>query len=164
MTNTANTRYAPVQIALHWLIFLLFVFNYIVSDGMGRALRVKLEGGVPEGLVAGLHPPVGIALLVLTLIRIVVRLRKGAPELPAGNPPLMDQAAHWGHLALYALLVLLPVSGIMAWGVGIHAAGDVHELLANLTMALVVGHAAAALFHQFVLKDNLLARMRPGGR
>ena len=163
MSRTDVVKYHRIQIALHWLIFLLFAFNYIVSDGMGQALRTKLGGGAPEGLVAALHPPIGIAVLVLTLIRIIARLWLGAPELPKGNNPLMDKAAHWAHLALYLLMLLIPASGIAAWGVGIRAAGEVHEVVVNLTMLLVVVHAAAALFHQFVLKDNLMMRMRPRG-
>ncbi|WGW04232.1 cytochrome b [Tropicibacter oceani] len=161
MTNPV--KYARIQIALHWGIFLLFAFNYVVSDGMGKALRTKLEGGIPEGLVATIHPPIGVAVLVLTLIRIVARLKLGAPALPEGNNPLMDKAAHLAHLALYGLLVLIPLSGMAAWGVGIAPAGDAHEILVNLTMFIVVVHAAAALFHQFVLKDNLMMRMRPKG-
>ncbi|CUH74871.1 cytochrome b [Tropicibacter naphthalenivorans] len=159
---TQPARYAPVQIALHWLIAVLFAFNFIVSDGMGQALRAKLSGAEPEGLVALLHPPVGIALLVLTLIRVVVRQRMGAPALPQNNNPLMDKVAHAVHWALYVLLVLIPVSGMAAWGVGIRAAGEVHEVVVGLTIWLVGLHVIAALFHQFVLKDGLMLRMRPG--
>lgn len=154
-------RYATVQIGLHWLIFLLFVLNYTLSDGMGRALRVKLEGGVPDQFAALVHPPVGVAILVLTLIRIALRWRLGVPALPAGKP-MLTRLAHLGHLALYALLLAVPLSGMAAWGAGIRAAGDVHEVLVTLTVIVVAGHAGAALFHQFVLKDGLLERMRPG--
>lgn len=153
-------RYARSQIVLHWLIFALFTFNYLFSDDMGRALRIKLDGGVPDQIVASIHPPVGIAILVLTLIRIVLRLRLGAPALPAGKP-LLDRAAHLGHLSLYALLVAVPLSGMAAWGAGLAAAGDLHETLVTLTVLLVLGHAVAALYHQLVLKDGLMDRIRP---
>lgn len=161
--STAQS-YSRIQIGLHWLIFLLFFTNILFHENMGKALKIKLEGGVPEGFVASIHPPVGLAILILTLIRVVLRLRLGAPALPEGGNPLMDRAAHLAHLALYGLLILVPASGMAAWGAGIEAAGEVHEVLANLTLLLVLLHAVAALFHQFVLKDNLLARMRPGGR
>lgn len=164
MSQPAPARFAPIQIALHWLIVVLFVFNYFVSEGMGRALHMKLDGTAVSGFVPSVHPPVGIVILVLMLIRVAVRLRLGAPALPAGNNPLMDKAAHWAHLALYALLIALPIAGIMAWGAGIEAMGDVHGALANIAMTIVVLHAAAALYHQFILKDNLLARMRPGAK
>lgn len=162
MPSASPARYSRLQIGLHWLIFLLFGFNYIVSDGMGRALHIRLDGGVAEGFVPLVHPPVGIAVLVLTLIRLIARAITAAPEPAASNHPLMDRAAQWTHWALYALLILLPAGGIAAWQFGIEAAGDVHAALANITLALIGLHAAAALFHQFVLKDNLLARMKPG--
>lgn len=157
-------RYAPLQIALHWLVVLLFAFNYIVSEGMGQALRTKLEGGEPGGFVASVHPPVGIAILVLTVLRLLARWRMGAPDAPAGGSAAMHMAARWGHIALYVLMLLIPVSGIAAWGAGIGAAGEVHEIAVNLTLLLVLGHAAAAMLHQFVLKDGVLDRMRPFAR
>ncbi len=118
MTQSQPQTYHRAQIALHWGIFLLFAFNFIFSEGMGKALEIKLDGGVPEGLVPLMHPPIGVAILVLTLVRIVVRLRMGAPALPEGGNPLMDKAAHLAHLALYALLVLIPASG---WRLGAEA-------------------------------------------
>ena len=69
-------------------------------------------------------------------------------------------AAHVGHWALYALMVLAPVTGLAAWYGGIEAAAEVHELFKPLLIILVAVHVLAALFHQFVLKDNLLARMK----
>ena len=163
MSVTASeTRYATVQIALHWLIAVLFATNFLISDDMGRALRIKLQGGVPDQFAALVHPPVGLAILVLMVVRIGLRWWLGAPALPEG-PALMNRLAHWGHLALYAVLLAVPLSGMAAWGAGISGAGDVHEIMVNLALLLVAGHVAAALFHQFVLKDNLMARMSPGG-
>lgn len=158
-----SPRYATIQIALHWGIFLLFALNYIVSDDMGRALRTKLEGGEPDQFAALTHPPVGLAILALTLIRIAVRLRLGAPALPPGKP-LLNKLAHLGHGALYLLLLAVPLSGMAAWGAGIREAGDVHELLVTLTVLVIVGHALAALYHQLVLKDGLMDRIRPARR
>jgi cytochrome b561 len=161
--KTVATRYSPLQIALHWGIFLLFALNYIVSEDMGRALRTRLEGGEPDQFAALIHPPVGLAILALALVRIVVRLRQGAPALPPGKP-LLNRAAKLGHAALYLLLLAVPLSGMAAWGAGIRDAGDVHEVLVNLTVLVVVGHAVAALYHQFILKDGLMDRIRPGRR
>lgn len=158
-----SVRYSSLQIALHWGIFLLFALNYVVSDGMGRALRTKLEGGEPDQFAALIHPPVGLAILALAVIRILVRLRQGAPELPPAKP-LMNQVAKLGHLALYLLLVAVPLSGIAAWGLGIRDAGEVHEVLVNLAVLVIVGHAAAAIYHHFVLKDGLMDRIRPARR
>lgn len=157
------TSYSRTQIALHWVIFLLFALNYIVSDGMGRALRTFSEGGTPEGITPMIHVWSGIAVLALTLVRLALRLTRGVPETPAGTPALLERAGHWTHWALYALLLALTGSGIAAWFGGIRAAGEAHEIIVNLTLALVLLHAAAALFHQYVIKDGLLTRMTRTG-
>ena len=153
--------YSNLQIALHWAVAALFLFNYIVSDGMGRALRNFSQTGMNESTVALLHIIGGSALLVLMLLRVVVRLRQGAPALPQG-PGWMHRAAHLGHVALYAVLFALPLSGLAAWFGGIKPAGEAHELLINAALVLIIGHIVMALLHQFVLKDGLLDRMRPG--
>lgn len=155
----ATARYSRIQIALHWLIFGLFALNYVVSDDMGRALRTKLEGGTPEQFAALVHPPVGIAILALMAIRLLVRALQGAPALPPAEKPWMDLAAKWGHIALYVLLFAVPLSGIAAWGVGIRAAGEAHEVIVNLAILAVAGHVLAALYHQFILRDGLMKRM-----
>ncbi|KUF09422.1 cytochrome b [Pseudoponticoccus marisrubri] len=156
-------RYAPAQIALHWGILVLFALNVLIGDGMEEALRLRLDGALPAGLSARVHPPVGVVVLLLTLIRIGLRWQNGAPALPETVPPLMARASHWMHMALYALLIAIPLTGMMAWGGGLRAAGEVHEALITATLILVAGHAAAALVHHFVLKDGLLRRMSPRG-
>ena len=154
-------RYSRVQIALHWGIAALFAFNYIVSDGMGRALRNFSQTGINDSLTAKLHIIGGIFLLGLMVLRLVFRALHGAPPHASSGYPLMDKAAIWGHRALYALLLLLPMAGLAAWFGGLKVAGEAHEVLVNLTALLIAGHIAAALYHQFILKDRLLDRMRP---
>lgn len=122
------------------------------------------DGGVPEiGAMVLAHVIGGVLVLAFALWRIVLRMKRGAPPAPETEPELLRRAAHWGHMALYALMVLVPLSGMAAWGGGIMAAGEVHETLKTALVVLILGHVAAALRHQFWLKDNLLARMkRPG--
>lgn len=150
------TGYSPVQIALHWLITIGIVFNYIVSDEMGRALHQALAGEGVTVAIAPLHVWVGVTIFGLALIRISLRLGRGAPPAPAG---LLGKLAHAGHGLLYLLILLMPVAGMVAWFGGQELAGGPHELMANLLIILAAGHAAAALFHQFVLKDGTLRRM-----
>lgn len=73
---------------------------------------------------------------------------------------MLRKAAHWGHLALYALMILMPLSGLAAWFGGLEAAAEVHEAMKPLLLILVAVHVAAALWHQFWLKDGLLLRMK----
>jgi cytochrome b561 len=155
--------YSRPQIALHWGIFGLFALNYIVSDDMGRALRTFSQGGTPEGITPMIHVWTGIAILVLTVARLALRFTRGVPDLPTGTPSLLDKAGQWTHWLLYALILALTGSGVAAWFGGIREAGDAHELIVNLTLALIILHAAAALFHQYVIKDGLLGRMTRAG-
>lgn len=156
-----TSKYSIAQIALHWLVVVLFVVNYVVSDGMGKAAFQKSQGQVVESAVAGWHVPLGIALLVLMVLRLVLRFVQGAPAHFESGKPLMDKAAQAMHLAFYVLLIAGPVTGMLTWGGGIMALGDVHSVLMNIAFYLALLHAAAAIYHQFVLKDGLLERMRP---
>ena len=62
------------------------------------------------------------------------------------------------HFLFYALLVFMPVTGILAWYFGLPT-GDLHELGQPAFIALIVAHVAAALWHQFVQRDGLIRRM-----
>ena len=56
-------------------------------------------------------------------------------------------------------MLLMPVSGLVAWFGGVDTAADAHEVMSNLMLFVVGVHVAAALWHQFWLKDHLLLRM-----
>lgn len=73
----------------------------------------------------------------------------------------MALAGTAGHWALYVLMLALPITGLLAWFGGVTALADPHgEILKVLLWVMIVLHVAAALYHQFVLRDNLLNRMR----
>ena len=155
MSNT--TGYSRLQIALHWLIAALIVLNYFVSEGMEDAFDGMMEGTPVSGLVPSVHVWVGVAVLVLVLLRLIVRLVQGAPE--ALGVSVGDKAAIWGHRVLYLLLLAVPVLGAATWFGGIDATADLHVIAVNVLMILALGHAAMAIFHQYVLRDGLLVRM-----
>ncbi len=157
------TGYSRAQIALHWGILLLLGVSYVSSDKMKAAWGAIHEGRDAFGTTAAAHVWVGVAVLVLALVRVAIRLTRGAPDLPAGGHPVANLIAKLTHLGLYALLVLLPVSGLIAWFGGVDAASEVHEVAFNLGIALVILHVVGALYHQFVLKDGLMDRMKRAG-
>jgi cytochrome b561 len=154
-------HYSRTQIILHWVIMVLVLFNITASDGV-KAMYDAFEEGTTvsssDALFGNLHIYVGISVLALAILRLFLRLRRGAPAAPAG-PILQQKAGHYVHIAIYVLLFTLPLSGIAAWFGGIGKAGDAHEVMQNLLLILVGLHVAAALFHQFWLKDNLITRM-----
>lgn len=151
--------YSRVQIALHWAVVLLIIVQLVTSGAMGEVWKTVEEGGEPvvSAMVWG-HVNAGIAVLLLALWRIGLRLRRGVPAAPDG-PALLQWTGRLAQLALYALLILVPVSGMMAWFGGNLAAAGAHVALKNAILALVLLHVVMALYHQFVRKDGLMDRM-----
>jgi cytochrome b561 len=150
--------YNTAQILLHWAIAALIIFNYFVSEGMGRAFRQHLDdSNTGYNLVASLHVYVGLAVIALVVLRIIVRLMSKKTKTAATS--LFDRVSRIVHEILYLLMFLVPVFGATAWYLGIHIMGDVHEIAMNIMMSLVLLHAFAALFHQYVLKDGTLMKM-----
>lgn len=152
--------YSRLQIILHWLIAALIIATWITHEAMGDAVKAAANGTLQS---TPPHVPLGIAVFVLVLIRVIVRMRQGSPA-PAPQPDAtMEAAALWGHRALYLLMIVVPMLGMARWGGGIEVAGEVHEVAANTLMLLALGHAAVAIWHQYVRKDGTLTRMlRPG--
>ncbi|WP_207005543.1 cytochrome b [Trinickia mobilis] len=161
---------------LHWLIFVLIVAQFVVGWVMPDVHRDTQ----PQGLIAW-HLGIGATLIAAIALRIVWRVTHRPP--PHNLPPLLAVLSRGTHFLLYAALVAVPLLGwanasSRSWAVKLlgvlplpalapansafgHAAGDIHGVLAWALLALIGMHFAAALFHQFVLKDRVLNRMRP---
>ncbi|MCT8328021.1 cytochrome b [Albidovulum sediminis] len=153
--------YSRSQILLHWAVFLLLIPQFVFEDGIKGAWRA-----FRQGQEAGFDPTVpfhvfgGLAILALVGWRVALRLRRGAPEAPAGGSVLMERVAGLTHLGLYALLFALPVTGALAWFGGLSDLSEVHEVMTTLLLILSGLHILGALYHQFVLRDGLLLRMK----
>lgn len=157
--------YSKVQIGLHWAIALLIFGAFITHEEMHTAFDDRLASGVTPGPSDGtLHTMMGGLAFLLIIIRVIVRLRQGAPEAPAGTSEQLAKAAHWGHMALYAMMIGVPIGGMTAWFGGIEIAGNVHGIVGKALILLALGHAAMAIYHQFIVKDGALMRMfKPKG-
>ncbi|MEQ1509787.1 MAG: cytochrome b [Sphingopyxis sp.] len=165
-------RYSRVARALHWSMGLLIVAN--LAGGLLHDVNAEL--------IMPLHKATGIVLLGLALLRIVWRMMHPAPALPADMATWERATASFTHAILYALMVLIPLSGwVMAsasrWPISFYGLFDVpkfnvikdsplaeaahegHEIMGYLMIALLVLHILAALRHHFMLKDGMLARM-----
>jgi cytochrome b561 len=173
----ASNGYTPGAKVLHWLIAALVLAQFVVAwlmPHISRNTRV-------EGLVA-LHFSLGMVILAVMLARSAHRLRFPVPLEMPGSPSWERRTAHWGHLAMYVLLLLGPVLGWAAasarslpivmfgarlpdlaaprarWGL---LAGDVHMWLMWTLLALVTLHVLAGLYHYFARRDGVLQRMLP---
>jgi cytochrome b561 len=152
--------YSRGQIGLHWFAAILILAQFLFADGIEEAWRAVENGGAAVfSPMVGLHVVGGVLVLLIALRRIKLRRTRGVPDAPANDPALQKMAAHVTHLALYLLMILLPISGGIAWFGGVLQAGEVHQLLKMLLILVVALHVVAALYHQFVVKDRLLLRM-----
>ena len=152
-------RYSRAQKALHWITAALIVAQFVFHESIAEAWdRIEDDLAVAFDPLVMAHVVGGIAVLALVIWRLAMRASHGTPA-PQGSP-LVQRAAHWGHVALYAVMIVMAVTGGAAWFGGIEAAAEVHEALKPVLLLLVAGHVAAAIWHQVVLKDGTLARMR----
>lgn len=154
--------YSRLQIVLHWLVFVLIAAQFVLHDGI-KAAWEAIEDGTPApefDPTVPLHVFGGLAVLALVVWRLVLRARRGVPPAPAAMGAGLKRLSGAAHLALYAVTAAMVLTGGAAWFGGIEAAAEVHETLRVALLALIGLHVAAALWHQFWLRDNLMARMR----
>ena len=174
-------RYGPVAQVFHWLTVVLVATAYLVSPG-GSEQRVY---STATDFTRYTHETTGILIFAIVLARILWRMIDPTPEA-APMEPWMKYSAKLAHFALYALLIALPLTAIVgAWleghpltllGAGnfgsmlpqAHDVGQtvsyVHTILGNIIIWAAGAHAVAALFHHFVLRDNVLISMLPDWR
>ena len=175
--NTA-TRWGAVAQFLHWLIVVLIIVQVVLAS-----IADDLPLGMKKLAMLARHKSVGITILGLALIRLMWRWANPTPPLPDTLRPYERALARFTHAALYFLLFAMPLSGWMmssargfpvSW-FGFFQLPDVvpkskplyeallttHQSLALVLAAVVTLHAAAALKHHFMMKDDVLRRMLP---
>ena len=161
--TSSDERYGKIQVIIHWLTLLLLLGSFFSHEAMKAAWRFVGENGA-EGFTPDIgvrvHVIIGISILVLTVIRIVLKVTKGSPPPVEGQHPVITIAASAVHGLLYLILLAMPLTGMAAWLGGIRDLGEVHKVLFIVILVLLAAHILAALFHQFIIKDNLISRMR----
>lgn len=177
----AIRRYSNVAVALHWITALVVLTQVVI----GFAFAEFMEKGPERAYVFAWHKTLGALILVLTLFRLAYRLMNPPPPFPPELPSWRKTAALLSQYAFYFLLIILPVTGLVAVsgmskggttdlvggisipvipGIGKSASetsGDLHVVLVYATIALLVVHVAAAIFQQFIEHDPVAARMPP---
>jgi cytochrome b561 len=154
--------YSVAQIALHWIIAALILVQFLASESMEHAWDAFEDGDVlASGAMplAYLHIAFGIAVLVLAVARVWLRLTRDAPALHTEGPAVARIAARSVHGLLYLLIFLVPLSGAVAWFLGIGPAAEAHEVLKSVLLVVVVVHVLGAVVQHFVIKSNVLVRM-----
>jgi cytochrome b561 len=170
--------YNPAFRTIHWLMVLLI----FVALGLGLWAS-ELPKGDLRGEVLFVHKSFGVAVLALVVIRIFARLVLGLPAYAAPLGRITEMAAGGAHVALYALMIALPLSGWFMSGFagrevsffGLYTlpqlvspdkalagqAAEAHEFFAWLIGAVIVLHLLAVVWHVLVKRDTVLTRMWP---
>lgn len=159
MAETAG--WSRRQVILHWTVVVLVAVQLLLGETMSEAWEAREEGlavAAPLGALA--HVVVGASVLLIMLYRFYLRRTEGHPPRPEGQPQWASTAGAVTHWALYSLLLLLPLSGAVAWFLGVERAADLHSGPLRLALiAVVLLHAAGALVEHFVFKSPVLKRM-----
>lgn len=152
--------YSRMQITLHWVVMVLVALQFLLHDGIADAYDQAEDSGVylMSAPVIG-HIAGGALILLLACWRLILRHDRGTPPPPAGEPAALRKVGPLVHLAFYVLLIGLPVTGALAWGGRMAAAGEAHELLKTLLLLLILAHVGAVAMHQMVWKTGILKRM-----
>ena len=162
---------------MHWLLglalFAQIAFGFLLDD-------IAPRGTPARSGVVNLHKSCGITLAVLIAARLCWRLSHAPPPWPAAMAQGERRAAQWVHRALYACMVVMPLSGYVAsnfnrfgitffgfawppWGPAWPEAyalfNGVHIVTAYVLCVLIGGHILAALKHAWIDRDGLFSRM-----
>ncbi|MFC5435331.1 cytochrome b [Rhodanobacter umsongensis] len=179
MTSATGTFTLPARV-LHWLMALMIVAMLFIGVGMVASVSER------HAWLLAIHKPLGIAILLLAIVRLAVRLRHPPPPLPADLPALQKLAALASHWLLYALMLAMPLIGwamLSAGGYPVMLGASLrlppifpasaaafavlrhlHGWLALLLLLTFLAHLAAALYHGLIRRDGVLSGMLRDGR
>ena len=181
MNATPTLRYHSAAIILHWVMAVAFIL--MLTSGL--TLEYATLGQQLKFQLFQWHKSLGVLLIVAVMLRIAVRLVRTPPALPAHFKRWEQRAAWLGHLGLYAMMIIMPLSGwlmvssspyglptivfgLFEWphlpGVAASEAindlaGVVHEIGAFAFLFLIATHIGAVVKHAMLDRENLLRRM-----
>ena len=175
--TTGRKRFALPQRFLHWLMAICILSMLFIGVGMVSTIAPKYL------TLVQIHKPLGIAILILALIRLGLRLYYGAPALPPDLPVPIKLGAELSQYAFYGLMIAMPLLG---WGMlsaasypvvlfgGVHLPPilpvspslhtllwHAHYFLAFAFFALILLHVSAILFHKLIRNDGIFETMAP---
>lgn len=180
----SQSRYDALSRAFHWLTAIVVTVAFILGPGgFGRLMRQGVDPASRSDIVW--HETLGLLVFALTACRLIwVAFRPAAPQISMEK--WMHLTSKVVHLALWELLLLLPVTAILALGSESHPLtllggyrinemplvlnspiakmadwGDVHKFLGDAVMWIAGAHAVAAIYHHAILKDGVLLTMLP---
>lgn len=181
ITERSHDRFHPLSIWMHWGMLILMVAVYALIEMRG----IYPKGSSAREAMKDWHFMLGMLVFALVFARLLLHWIFRAPPIDPAPPAWQGFLARTMHIALYAFLVGMPVLGWLAlnakgrsvpfFGIPLPTligpnealAGryeDIHEIIGIVGYYLIGLHAAAALFHHYLLRDNALRRMLPWRR
>jgi cytochrome b561 len=170
-----TSQFVPAARVLHWLMALMIVSMLFIGVGMVTSVSERHDW------LLAIHKPLGVAIFVLAVVRLIVRLRNPPPPLPADLPAIQKFAAYASHYLLYALMLTIPLVGWAMLSAGgypvmlshslrlppifpMNAAAfavlrHLHAWLAVLLLLTFLAHLGAALYHGLIRRDGVLSSM-----
>jgi cytochrome b561 len=170
-----HARFSAPSRLLHWLMAAMILAMLFIGVGMAASVSERYH------LLVSIHRPLGVAILVLVVIRFINGLINPPPALPGTIPAVQRLAARTSHILLYALMFLMPLVGwgmlsaarypivlygtlqlppILPHSLPLYAwLRELHTDLAYLLFATFLAHLGAALFHGLIRRDGVWESM-----
>ncbi len=172
---------------LHWLSAILFIAALIMGLYFSTLdYRNDKVDYAKFGEWIYWHKTCGILVFLLVFWRLYHRFRNPPPALPGGTSRWVRVSAQISHVSLYALIIILGLSGLIGSDIGNYPVKlfelwyipqfpaenrpladsilKVHMFFGDVAAALVAIHIGASLYHHYIVKDSILSRMLPGGK
>ncbi|MFC5508749.1 MULTISPECIES: cytochrome b [Hyphomicrobiales] len=151
------------QRTMHWIVPLLCIIQVPTAWAIQRTHLAHgfLKPAPIDLFLHQVHAWSGWLILLMALLQLAIRLVRGKPLPPDGTSRLEARVASATHIALYGLLIALPVTGTIAMYLTFRVA-PLHRYLSWLLLALVLIHIVAALWHHLYRRDDVLRRMIKG--
>lgn len=177
--KNSKTKYGAASIGLHWLMLLLLAAVYACMELRG----IFPKGSALRDGMKNWHYMLGLSVFGLTWLRLALQLSGVTPDIKPPAPRSQMRLAAFMKIALYALMIGMPLLGWMLlsaeaksipfFGLQLPALigadkalakqiKEVHELFGTVGYFLIGLHAAAGLYHHYIVRDNTLRRMLPG--
>ena len=171
----STTQFTLAARVLHWLMAAMILTMLFIGVGMVASVSERHDW------LIHIHKPLGIAILLLAVVRMIVRLRNPPPPLPADLPAIQKLAALASHWLLYVLMLVIPLVGwamLSAGGYPVMLSDSLrlpaifptnavafailrhaHAWLAMLLFLTFLAHLGAALYHGLIRRDGVLSSM-----
>ncbi len=177
LKNTPNS-FGSIAKTFHWVLALgivgMLTVGFIMAD---------MAPSPSKWTLYGLHKSTGVLILLLVILRFTWRLLNPVPQLPSSLKPWHHRLAKLSPLALYTLMLMMPLSGFILSQAGGHPisvynlftvpalfpknpdlsqiAARIHAYGAYIFIGVLALHVSAAFYHHFILKTNVLKKMLP---